>query len=493
MKIFEKKQADAQNAQPSPSLGSCVKAIPGRIKTAAGRHSSRHGAFSAGLTAIAVAATILFNLLAAQLPDSMKQFDMTGSGIYNITDTSIAVTEAMTQDVRILVLADKGDVDSRIVRFLGKYEELSDHLILEYEDPTIYPSLLNQYEAEKGDVVVICEATGRQEIFSLDDIIGFDMTSYYYYGEYIETDFDAEGLLTSAVDGVLNTASHLVYETTGHGETALSDTAVELLGKSHLEVSSVNLLTDGGIPADCGVLVLNAPTRDLADDELSAIREYLAAGGQVTYFMASDELSLPNFEALCAEYGMTVSPGYIMDSRNYYQNNPFLFFPTAASGTDVTSGIGTDLLLLMYMSRGMTITDPARDTITVNSFLNTSDSGYALISNAAQNQGVYSVGAVATETIDEETTARLTVFGSASPADEDLNSAFTNLDNLTLFVSGLTAGFDDVSAISIEAVSLSEPYNTVVASGMWSILFVLIIPAGVLLFGFVHWMRRRKL
>ena len=33
------------------------------LKTAAGRHSSRRGAFSAGVTALAVAAVIVFNLL----------------------------------------------------------------------------------------------------------------------------------------------------------------------------------------------------------------------------------------------------------------------------------------------------------------------------------------------------------------------------------------------------------------------------------------------
>lgn len=261
MKLFRKQNTAGQAPAPRIPLNQ-------RLRTAAGRHTNRQGAFSAGLVAIAVAATVLFNLLASQIPDSAKQFDMSGSGIYNITDTSVALAESMTEDVRILVLYDKDNVDTRITRFFSLYEELSDHLTLEYQDPTIYPSLLNQYEAEIGDVVVICEATGRQEKFSLDDVIGFDTMYYYYYGEYYETDFDAEGLLTSAVDGVLNTASHKVYQTTGHDETALSDTAVELLNKSHLEVAELNLLKDG-IPADCELLLLNAPTRDLANDELS--------------------------------------------------------------------------------------------------------------------------------------------------------------------------------------------------------------------------------
>ena len=101
--------------------------------------AKRHSAFSVGLIAIAVAATILFNLLAAQLPDSIKQFDMIDSGIYDITDTTLAITGAMTEDVQIIVLNDKLNVDTRISRFLEKYAGLSDHLILEYIIPWSIP------------------------------------------------------------------------------------------------------------------------------------------------------------------------------------------------------------------------------------------------------------------------------------------------------------------------------------------------------------------
>ena len=50
------------------------------LQETAGRHASRRGAFSAGLTALAVAAVLVFNLLAAQLPEQWAQIDLTGSG-----------------------------------------------------------------------------------------------------------------------------------------------------------------------------------------------------------------------------------------------------------------------------------------------------------------------------------------------------------------------------------------------------------------------------
>ena len=259
------------------------------LREAAGRHASRRGAFSAGLTALAVAAVLVFNLIAAQLPESWSQFDLSGSGIYDITDTSRDYLAAMEQDVEIHVLADPDHLDSRIVRFLDTYAELSDRLSLEYVDPIVYPSVLTQYGVDADTVVVTCAATGRQESFDISDIIGYDIMMYYMYGTQQETDFDGEGLLTSAIDSVVSGVTRTVYVTTGHGETALPAGVEERFDRVHMSVDSVNLLTDGGIPEDCSLLILNAPTEDLADDELEMILTYLEEGGQVANFSVAGD------------------------------------------------------------------------------------------------------------------------------------------------------------------------------------------------------------
>lgn len=132
------------------------------LQETAGRHASRRGAFSAGLTALAVAAVLVFNLLAAQLPEQWAQIDLTGSGIYNISETSQDYLAGLEDDVVIHVLTDKDTLDTRIVRFLDIYADLSDHLTLEYTDPTVYPSALSQYGVGADTIVVTCEATGRQ-------------------------------------------------------------------------------------------------------------------------------------------------------------------------------------------------------------------------------------------------------------------------------------------------------------------------------------------
>ena len=68
-----------------------------------------------------------------------------------------------------------------------------------------------------------------------------------------------------------------------------------------------------------------------------------------------------------------------------------------------------------------------------------------------------------------------------------------NVDNRNLFLQAVPCGFTDISGISLEPVSLTAPVNTISNGGLWSLLFIFVIPAGLLIVGFLRWMRRRKL
>jgi len=397
----------------------------------------------------------------------------------------------MEEDVSILVLADKATVDTRIVRFMETYAALSDRLTLTFTDPVIYPSLLTAYGVESGTVVVECAATGRTETFSLNDIIGYDMMAYYYYGTTQETDFDCEGLLTSAIDFVISAETLSVYTLTGHGEPAFPASAAEMMEKSRMSTREVNLLTDGGVPADCDVLISYKPTADLADDELQLVREYLASGGKVIYLMAPDNtLVLPNFEALMAEHGMAPTDGLIADTKAYYGNTPYIFFPTLADSADIAGSLTAESLLLVDQSRGLTLARQAEGSaLTAEPLLTTSDEGFN-VTETTQTQGVYSVAAVAKNV---ENGSRFTVYAAASLIDPSITDAFTNLSNLTLFLNSVSVGFEEISNISIAPVSLEEPYNTVTTAGLWSLLFIAVIPLTLLICGSVRALRRRKL
>lgn len=451
----------------------------------------KHGSYSLAVSAIVIGIVIVVNLILNQLPADVRNLDMSSTNIYEIGDTSREVIQNLDKDVNIVIVAQEANIDERISRFIERYADLSNHISVETIDPVLHPSALETYDTTENSIVVSCEETGKQTSFAFSDVIGYDQMSYYYYGQYQETEFDGEGQLTSAIDYVTNEANKKVYTTEGHGEASLSSAVSDLIEKQNFESETVNLLTEGSVPEDCDLLIIDGPTSDLADDEKDMLTEYMAQGGHMMILLTASDTQMPNLEEFMGNYGISVLDGYIADMQNFYQNNPYTIFPTVSGGSEITEGIGSDELALIMNSKGLSLGDPTEDTVTVEDIMTTSDSGVQ-VTEDAQTEGNYVLAAVATDEIDDETTAKLTVFGSNSLIDESITSAFSNLSNLTIFMNAVTSNFSDVTNISIEPKSLEITYNTVPAAGMYTVMFVIVIPLAVLIFGFVVWMRRRK-
>ena len=323
----------------------------------------------------------------------------------------------------------------------------------------------------------------------------------------------------------------MIYQTTGHGEGTLSTTVTDLMDQNNYSLSELNLLMTTSIPEDCDLLLMYAPTTDLSDSETEMLKNYLAEGGKVMILLGdTNATDLTNLESILEEYGIQAADGYIADPQRCYQGNYYYIFPELSLSGDMADGISSEMVLLTN-THGMTLTDPARDTITTTGFMSSSDGAYA-VTETDQEQGSFTLGAVAEETIStdsgeesadssdessedaadgsedssedttdtsedtssdtEEVTSRLTVISAGSLIDSQITDSFSQLENTTVFMNAVTANFDGVQNISIEPKSLQVEYNTVQYAGLLSLLVVFGIPAVVLVGGFVIWFRRRK-
>ncbi len=460
--------------------------------------ATRRGTYMVGTTAVVIAIVVVLNMIVGRLPASMLQFDISGSNLYQVSDTSKDVLSALDKDVQIIVLASDDALDDRISTYVEKYAALSDHVTLQVIDPVLYPSALETYNAKTSTVVVRCEDTDKQTtipIFGFDGygacMISYDYATYYNNQSYTEVNFDAEGLLTSAVSNVTSDVNETVYTLAGHSETAFSSALLSMISKANLtDGGDVNLLMDGGIPADCNLLLCNAPTTDLADDELAMLTDYLANGGDLMVILGSSTLT--NFNTLLQNYGLAMQTGYVGDEDRFYSNyasyyGTLCFAPTLSTESDITADISADAIVLY--ARGMLQTTPLLSDVTVTPFLTTSSKGQLFTDEKNYTSGSYVLGAVSQQTGND---ARLTVLSANTLIDESITSSFTSMSNLDIFMNAVTANFENVSNVSIPATSLSTTYITVNNSSLWSILFMVVIPLFILVGGFVYWMKRRK-
>ena len=265
----------------------------------------RKGITSAATTAVVLAIAVVVNLVVGQLPSDLVERDISDNSLYTVSDTSVDYLSALERDVELVVLASEDTTDQRITKFLHNYAALSGHLSLSFVDPVEHPSALTEYEADQNTVVVRCADTGRQRVVPFSDILVADLMSYYTYGTYTYSEFDAEGQLTSAVDYVTSDNSHILYLAENHGESALGGSVTDAISKANLSTSTVSLLLDNGVPDDCSLLVFNQPQTDLSADEAQMVRDYLEGGGQVMILLTRTDLA--NFNAILADYGLAMA------------------------------------------------------------------------------------------------------------------------------------------------------------------------------------------
>lgn len=457
-----------------------------KIKEMFGSPRARYGTYSTLLVVIMIAIVIMVNMVAGQFPESWKNIDLSSNNLYEITDQSKALLKSLDKEVEIHILAEKDTTDERIKIFVEKYAGLSKKVSVKWTDPVLHPTVLTANNAESNTIIVSCEETGKNMKISLGDIITYDQAAYYQYGSYIEDSFDAEGQLTSAVNYVITEKTQKIYYTAGHGETEISATLADLFTKSNISAEEINTLIQTEIPEDCDLLFLYAPTADFTEDEIGMLSTYLQNGGNVIYLMGETDKELLNINGLLFDYGMKVVKGYVADTERCYQQNPYYVFPTLSVSGDMATGLKSEMILMVY-PRGMQTVDPARDTITVDAFMTTSESGGYKVTEEGQEQGKYVLGAVATE---EE--SRLTVITSHTLVDENMTKAYATLENNTIFMNAVTSNFGETSNVSIEAKSLTPTYNTMQHVGISTLIVIVGVPVVILIGGFVTWQRRRK-
>ena len=451
-----------------------------KIKKSFRSASSKNGSYSVGMIALVICMVIVVNLIAGQLPESVKSIDISDNNIYGVSKTSKKVLNKLDKKVTFKIYAEKDSTDTRIKSFIKKYTALSDKLSVTWIDPVLHPAALTKAGVEKDTIVISCKDTGKTKSVSFDDILVSDSYSYYTTGSSSASEFDGEGQFTSAINSVTSEQTEKIYYTTGHGEATFSDSVTKLFSKNNLMTDEVNLMMTGKIPDDCDLLFMDAPSKDISDDEKTLLLNYLKKGGKVFIILGDSEDETPNLDEVLKEYGMQEADGYIADMQRSYQGNYYYIFPEITATDDLANNLESEMVL-MINAHGLITTDPARDTITTTAFMQTSDNSYA-VTEDKQEEGTYTLGAVATEQItsddssdsssskdsssDATKTSRLTVISSESMIDSQITDTYTTLENLDLFMNAVTANFDKTKNVAIKAKSLEVSNNTMQHAGI---------------------------
>lgn len=466
------------------------------------------GVFSTTTIVVVLAIVVVANMAVSSLPVTITEIDCTYGKMYDLSEQTEEFLANLEEDITIYVLSSEEGKDVQVDETLERYEALSKHVTVEYVDPSINPSFYKEYtDTTPSTNSVIVVGSQRSKVIDYYDLYELEYSYDYYSYSYTTqvTGYDAEGQITSGIEYVTMDFEELavVYQISGHGETELSSAFTECLEKANIRLETLTLFNEDAVPEDAQAIIIHAPTTDFNENDAKKVIDYLEAGGNAIITCDYTSMGLENFDSILQAYGLDWVDGIVAenDRQYYYSGNPFYLLPEVNS-TDYTSSIAGSYVLAVY---GVGVTLPEdTDTITYESLLETSESSVSKTNidkittseyEDGDIKGPFAIGVAAEKTIDEETTSRLVVLGSAWILTDNTNSMVSGNHALmfTDIMSQMTSQTElSSSVIPIKEVTLSNLTIDTAASLMWALIIVVIVPIAMLGFGIVIWYLRRK-
>jgi ABC-2 type transport system permease protein len=484
----------------------------------------RHGTFANILTVAALVLAILAGLIVDAIPTKYTRFDLSENGIYTLSDTTTSILDGLTQDVTIYYLAQTSSEDSVVTELLDRYAQASTHVSWVQKDPAVDPTFASQYDAaDASDGSLIVVSGEKSNLIDSADLYPADYTNYYTTGS-ADYSFDGENCLTTAIYNVTSGDASTACYTTNHGETTLSSTLLSAIQKQNISVSGLNLLSDA-IPENCDLLIINCPQKDFSGegsttDEAGAVADYLAAGGKVLV-LTDAAYETPNLDAVLAEYGLSRTPGLVIEgdnsqrlsdayARNLNARWTGSLCPLPTLNTAGQSGIADSLdasdYFLLPWAQGIAIADSMPDNVTAEALLTTSSSAYSKVEYSAANNftitdvaknkdagdtdGPFNLAAWAE---NSSTGAEVVWIGCGMMGDDTIDQVVGG--NNSKFLLACAAALTDQSSDTlVDAKALESSTLTLSAAAVrfTGICFVLVLPVALIVAGIIVTVRRRR-
>lgn len=462
------------------------------------------GAYSTGSIVVMTAVVVLINVLVAELPTTWTVWDLSSQKLYSVTDRTKEYLATVDEDVSIYVIVAEDSQDTTLGQLLQNYEALSEHITVEYIDPSVNPRFHTQYTDESitiNSLIVVSDK--RSKVINYNDVYetSFDYSTF----TSSTTGFDGEGQITSALDYVLSDDMPKLYVLDGHGEYGLDTSFTTAIEKENVVTETITLMNYDEVPEDGACLLINSPIKDFSSDDADKIISYLDKGGKVVFVTAYTEEELPNQEKVLDYMGISQAEGLIAEGNtSYYYRSPFYLLPEVNYSV-YTNGIYGSYYIFSPYTKGL-IVDETREDITYDSFLTTSDAAFSKVDISNMESvtmteedvaGPFAVGVEAVKTVnageDDETEATMVVISGEQIFTESADQMVSGA-NLLLFTNTIGQFAEHEVSVSIPVKSYDVSMLTV--SRTYSLIAVVVtiavLPIGCLAAGFVIWFRRRK-
>ncbi len=424
------------------------------------------------------------------------RFDFTEAKLHSLSDPSIKVASALKADISIKAFFREGNpARSRMEDLLKIYTYHTPRIKYEFIDPDKNPGLIKRYEVTQ-DGTTIFEAGAKDNRITTT----------------------TEEDVTNALIKVTREKKKVIYFLEGHGEKSIEVTEEsgysfikDDLTKMGYDVKKQLTALPDAFPKDCALLVIPGPEKDIAPNELEAIRGYLEGGGRV--FFLVDPQTAPGLVPYLAKLGVKLEDDTVIDRPTLFGGDYLMPMMSEIASHEITKNFR--YVTYYPLARSVDVIDPKPDTVTTSQVLGkTSENAYTKakfvlkkgmttkdIAFDAKNDKKGPIPLAAIITLKPKTSSepgktvpegRLAVFGDSDFASNRYSAEGGN-GNLFLNVANWLTEESDLISISPKT---SSPRGLELSPTQGKLIFwvsVILLPLLVLGFGISIWLKRRAL
>lgn len=511
-----KKDNNTASAKPEAKVEKAKKNNSnGGLKTFLKSRKAKHGTLAIAIVAIVIALTIVLNVVVALLVDRFPDMviDFTKEKSFALEDDTIEYVSHLEKEITITVLATEESFESagsyyiQANNLLEKIESSSKGKIkLTYMDVTQNPNIAQKYtdaDWTNANNMMIVECGSEYRVLGFNDLFEYDEEYYSYYGQYYITGSLVEQAVVTAVLNVTTEDKVKVDIITGYEVQDYTPVATTLKSNAY-DVAEVSLIT-GDLREDAEIAVLFSPSVDLDEETIDKISTWLdnngAYGRSLVFVPCENSISTPNIDKFLDEWGMKVEEGLIFETdtaRLISAETPYLF--TVNQEDYYKDGLkNPNIPIVTAFARSITLTN---ENI-AHALLTTSELAGIYPVEPDENWDpsqslagkALNIAAEGVKKNSEDKTSKVVTFASYAMFESYVMS-YNGYNNSAYLMNvfNTIADKDDVG-ITIESKSMETQtlgITDVTTKNIFYVLFVIILPLGVLASGIMVWIRRRN-
>ena len=432
-------------------------------------------------TAVFLAILVFINLFAQQYH---KRFDFTASKRYTLSPQSVKVLKKLKQEVNVIGFFSSGTEKNRAKELLEQYAYYSQKFKYTFIDPDRHPLEAKKYNVTHYNTLVVMCGKKREQIYEL-----------------------SEEKLTNAIIRVTRKETKTIYFLSGHGEHDINDAGKSgysefktALTDKGFEVKNLLLVKEPSVPKDAALVIIAGPQKELLKKEVECLEDYLKKGGHL-FFLLDPETS-EELKRLLHKEGIVLHDDIIVDKMSRLFGGDYLIPVIMRYAPDHPITKDFKLACFFPLTRSVEVGEKLPKDIQAKVLAWTSENAWGetdinLLKTANQagfdKDDVAGPVPVAVAAWSEQKTGfKIVVVGDSDFISNTYLNLSGNKDLALNIISWLTAEKDLISIppkkTATQPLVLSRTQAQVI---FW--LPVVAVPLSILAFGFIVYLRRRKL